>query len=48
MARVSWDEARTLGIAPLGPTQRQPAAVAPAPATVRVLATYLGRAPPLA
>jgi hypothetical protein len=37
-----------LGIAPLGLTDGAPAPVAPVPATVETLPTYLGRAPPLA
>ena len=37
-----------LGIAPLGLTDRQHAALTPAPIVVEVIPTYLGRAPPLA
>ena len=48
MAALEQAAPPDLGIAPLGPTQRQPAAVPPAPVTVHVHATYLGRAPPLA
>jgi hypothetical protein len=37
-----------LGIAPLGPTDERLAQHAPTPIRVRLVTTYLGRAPPLA
>ena len=48
MAALEQAAPPDLGIAPLGPAERQPATVAPARVTVCVRATYPGRAPPLA